>query len=183
VWINRRPYIVRLNDPTVSTRKIMGKRLVRSMSAAAAGGVPGGSAARIREKRPPHGDHDGTDPVERCGTRRDNYEGERFVGYDAGKRCDGAAAGSRGAPLYRTMRFIISICLILVLASGLGLPADSAAQDGGITLDQAVKRIKSNRDVRVLSAQRVTRNGQLMYRIKVLTGNGRVRYIWVDPGG
>ena len=78
---------------------------------------------------------------------------------------------------------IVSICLILVLASGLGLPADSAAQDGTITLDQAVKRIKSNRDVRVLSAQRVTRNGQPMYRIKVLTGNGRVRYIWVDPGG
>lgn len=81
------------------------------------------------------------------------------------------------------MRLIICVCLILVLASGLGLPADSAAQDGGITLDQAVKQIKRNRDVRVLSAQRVTRNGQPMYRIKVLTGNGRVRYVWVDPGG
>ena len=81
------------------------------------------------------------------------------------------------------MRLIVCLCLSFVLASGLGMPVDSAAQQSGLTLDQAVKRIKSNRDVKVLSAERVTRNGQPMYRIKVLTGDGRVRYIWVDAGG
>lgn len=81
------------------------------------------------------------------------------------------------------MRLIVSICLIFVLALGLGLPAVSPAQQGGLTLDQAVKRIKDSRDVKVLSAKRVTRNGQPMYRIKVLTGNGRVKYIWVNAGG
>lgn len=52
-----------------------------------------------------------------------------------------------------------------------------------MSLDQAVKRIKDSRDVKVLSAERVTRNGQPMYRIKVLTKQGRVKYIWVNAGG
>lgn len=77
------------------------------------------------------------------------------------------------------MRLIVSLCLIFVL----GLPAVSAAQQGGMSLDQAVKRIKDSRDVKVLSAERVTRNGQPMYRIKVLTEQGRVKYIWVKAGG
>lgn len=77
------------------------------------------------------------------------------------------------------MRLIVSLCLIFVL----GLPAVSAAQQGGMSLDQAVKRIKDSRDVKVLSAERVTRNGQPMYRIKVLTKQGRVKYIWVKAGG
>lgn len=77
------------------------------------------------------------------------------------------------------MRLIVSLCLIFVL----GLPGVSAAQQGGMSLDQAVKRIKDSRDVKVLSAERVTRNGEPMYRIKVLTRQGRVKYIWVKAGG
>lgn len=76
------------------------------------------------------------------------------------------------------MRLIVCLILICVM----GLPAVSAAQQGGISLDQAVKRIKEQRDVKVLSAERVSRDGRPMYRIKVLTGNGRVKYIWVNPG-
>lgn len=77
------------------------------------------------------------------------------------------------------MRLIICLCLIGLL----GLPVVSAAaQDGGVSLDQAVKRIKDRKDVRVLSAERVQTEGKLMYRIKVLTSDGRVRNIWVDPG-
>jgi len=79
------------------------------------------------------------------------------------------------------MRLIVCLCLSLVLS--LGLPAVSSAQQGGISLDQAVKRIKDRGDVKVLSAKRVNRNGQPMYRIKVVTGDGRVKYVWVDPGG
>ncbi|HSH42893.1 MAG TPA: PepSY domain-containing protein [Arenicellales bacterium] len=77
------------------------------------------------------------------------------------------------------MRLIICLCLVLSLA----LPAVSTAQQGGISLDQAVKQIKNRGDVKVLSATRVNRNGQLMYRIKVVTADGRVKYVWVDPGG
>lgn len=77
------------------------------------------------------------------------------------------------------MRLIVSLCLIFVL----GLPAVSAAQQDGVTLDQAVKRVKDKHDVKVLSAERVVRDGEPQYRIKVLTGNGRVKYIWVDAGG
>jgi uncharacterized membrane protein YkoI len=77
------------------------------------------------------------------------------------------------------MRLILCLCLIF----SLGLPVNAAAQQSGMTLDQAVKRIKAERDVKVLSAERTTRNGQPVYRIKVLTGSGRVKYIWVDAGG
>lgn len=77
------------------------------------------------------------------------------------------------------MRLIICLCLVLSLI----LPAVSTAQQGGISLDQAVKQIKNRGDVKVLSAKRVNRNGQLMYRIKVVTADGRVKYVWVDPGG
>ena len=77
------------------------------------------------------------------------------------------------------MRLIACLCLIAALA----IPAISPAQQGGLTLDQAVKRIKDQRDVKVLAAEQVIRNGKTMYRIKVLTGSGRVKYIWVDAGG
>lgn len=71
------------------------------------------------------------------------------------------------------------MCLVFLL----GLPAAAPAQQGGISLDEAVKRIKDSRDVKVLSARRMNRNGEPVYRIKVLTRDGRVKYIWVDAGG
>lgn len=79
----------------------------------------------------------------------------------------------------KNMRLITCLCLILAL----GLPAVPAAQQDGTSLDEAVKRIKDRNDVRVLSAERVSSNGKTMYRIKVLTSDGRVKNIWVDPGG
>lgn len=81
------------------------------------------------------------------------------------------------------MRPIIRQCLIAVLVCGLGLPAVAAAQEGGISLDQAVKRIKDQRDVKVLSAETVTRDGERVHSIKVLTRDGRVKYVWVNAGG
>lgn len=75
------------------------------------------------------------------------------------------------------MRLIISLCLILALS----LPGIASAQ--GTSLDEAVKRIKERDDVRVLSAERVNVDGKQMYRIKILTGEGRVKNVWVDPGG
>jgi len=75
----------------------------------------------------------------------------------------------------------LTACLLLVLF--LGMPLPSAAQQNGLSLEQAVKRVKKQSDVRVLSAERVRSEGRTMYRIKVLTPNGRVKHIWVDPAG
>lgn len=76
------------------------------------------------------------------------------------------------------MRLIVCICLLFTL----GLPAAASADKSGTTLDEAVKRIKAKPNVRVLSAERVKVDDKPMYRIKVLTGDGRVKYVWVDPG-
>ena len=75
-----------------------------------------------------------------------------------------------------------SILYAILLICALALPGVAASQDG-LSLDEAVKRVKSQRDVRVLSAETVQSDGKRMYRIKVLTGEGRVKYVWVDPGG
>lgn len=77
------------------------------------------------------------------------------------------------------MKLIISIFLIAALL----LPGAAAAQQDRLSLDDAVQRIKSQRDVRVLSAETVNDNGGTVYRIKVLTDDGRVKYIKVDPNG
>jgi uncharacterized membrane protein YkoI len=87
------------------------------------------------------------------------------------------------------MRFIVNLvfalvfALVLAVVLTLGVAEVSMAQQGGPTLDEVVKRIKSERNVRVLSAERVTVEGRPMYRIKVLTGDGRVKSIWVNAGG
>jgi len=81
------------------------------------------------------------------------------------------------------MRLIVCVSLVSMLLVGVGGPPSASAQQDGLTLEQAVKRVKARGDVKVLSAERVTRDGQPMYRIKVLTGNGRVRYVWVNAGG
>jgi len=71
----------------------------------------------------------------------------------------------------------------LFLAAALLLPGVVAAQNGGLSLEEAVQRIKSRGDVRVLSAETVNDNGRTVYRIKVLTDDGRVKYIQVNPDG
>lgn len=78
------------------------------------------------------------------------------------------------------MRLTTCLCLLFLLSVPAVVPA---AQQDGVSLDQAVKRIKDRGDVRVLSAERVRTDGKLMYRIKVLTSDGRVKNVWVDPGG
>jgi len=81
------------------------------------------------------------------------------------------------------MRLIACICLLtLTLSFTLGVPAATAANNNGTTLDEAVKRMKAKPGVRVLAAERVTKDGKTFYRIKILTGDGRVKYVWIDPG-
>ena len=85
------------------------------------------------------------------------------------------------------MRLIVRTCLVLALVLSLvlslGLPAASMAeQQNGPSLEDVVKGIKSNSNVRVLSAERVTVDDQPKFKIKILTKGGRVKTIWVNAG-
>ena len=52
--------------------------------------------------------------------------------------------------------------------------------NGGISLDQAIaKARKSNKD-KVLSAETIRKNGRKIYRIKILTKDGRVKRTRID---
>lgn len=77
---------------------------------------------------------------------------------------------------------LLTLTLFLSLVFFVGVPAATAADKSGTTLDEAVKHIKAKPGVRVLAAERVTKEGKKYYRIKVLTSDGRVKYIWIDPG-
>ena len=94
-----------------------------------------------------------------------------------------------------TSRRLISCWLILLLAT---LPAAGSAlaaphhyyrmliaknghnNNGGISLDQAIaKARKSNKD-KVLSAETIQKDGRKIYRIKILTKDGRVKRTRID---
>lgn len=50
----------------------------------------------------------------------------------------------------------------------------------GYTLEQAVAKVRAEVPGRILSAETVTREGRVIYRIKVLTEDGRVTVIEID---
>jgi len=77
------------------------------------------------------------------------------------------------------MKSIVCLTLIAILA----IPVMAGAQQDRLTLDQAVQRVKSQGNARVLSAETIEIDGRSVHRIKVLTDAGRVKYIQVDPGG
>jgi uncharacterized membrane protein YkoI len=53
----------------------------------------------------------------------------------------------------------------------------------GISLDQAIQRIRRETGGRILAADTVRNGGGLTYRIKVLMPDGRVRVFYVDARG
>lgn len=59
--------------------------------------------------------------------------------------------------------------------------AQSRADDPRNRLPEAVSRIERETGGRVLSAERRTRGGREVSRIKVYTPEGRVRIMWDDP--
>lgn len=59
--------------------------------------------------------------------------------------------------------------------------AQSRAEDPRNRLPEAVNRIERETGGRVLSAERRTRGGREVSRIKVFTPEGRVRIMWDDP--
>ncbi|HSH28283.1 MAG TPA: hypothetical protein VK971_00125 [Thiohalobacter sp.] len=89
------------------------------------------------------------------------------------------------------IRRILMPALFGVLLAGLAEPAPaqpprdrpSAERPGGDPgLDRAVAEIERRTGGRVLSAERVDRDGREAYRIKLLTRDGHVRVIWRDAG-
>jgi uncharacterized membrane protein YkoI len=50
----------------------------------------------------------------------------------------------------------------------------------GVSLDEAVSRVRRQTDGKILSAETIVVEGRNVHRIKVLTGKGRVRRLQVD---
>lgn len=59
-------------------------------------------------------------------------------------------------------------------------PRGEAAQRAGISLDEAVARVRRDTGGRVLAAEAREDRGRTVYRIKVLLPNGSVRVVNVD---
>ena len=55
-----------------------------------------------------------------------------------------------------------------------------AARDNGVSLDEAVARVKQQTNGRILTAETTERKGKPVHRIKVLLPNGSVRVMYVD---
>jgi uncharacterized membrane protein YkoI len=56
----------------------------------------------------------------------------------------------------------------------------SHKESRGISLDEAVSRVRQQSDGRILSAETVRSNGRRVHRIKVLSRDGRVSRVDVD---
>ena len=93
-----------------------------------------------------------------------------------------------------TQRVKFTLCLFAALLMTAALAPVEARRDGqserhesrearrqdGLSLDEAVARVRSDTGGRVLSAQAREERGGTTYRIKVLLPNGAVRVLSVD---
>ncbi|MDX2456656.1 MAG: PepSY domain-containing protein [Gammaproteobacteria bacterium] len=94
-----------------------------------------------------------------------------------------------------TSRWLITDWLILLLATLLATapvladrlhhPRMLIAQrghvdNGGISLDEAVAKARRHKKDKVLSAETIRVDGRKVYRIKILTKNGRVKRTRID---
>jgi uncharacterized membrane protein YkoI len=79
--------------------------------------------------------------------------------------------------------------LIILLAAGAvvtealgfpGGPVHVAQANGGISLDEAVSRVRRQTQGKILSAETVRSDGRSVHRIKVLTQDGRVERLLID---
>ena len=75
---------------------------------------------------------------------------------------------------------LVAVLLASSPASALGSASAYLAAAGGLTLEQAVARIRREHGGRVVSATEGVRDGRAGYRVRVLTESGRVRTFWVD---
>ena len=56
----------------------------------------------------------------------------------------------------------------------------SHSEKRGISLDEAVSRVRRQSDDNILSAETVRVDGRRVHRIKVLTSQGRVKHVQID---
>ena len=70
-----------------------------------------------------------------------------------------------------------------LLAVVLGLPAAPAFAQRALNLQEAVERVQQETGGKILSAETVRIGRQKMFRIKVLTPDGRVRVVQVPAAG
>lgn len=75
------------------------------------------------------------------------------------------------------------ILLILIISWSLSVYSLSPETEESISLEQAAKIVKKRTGGEVLSAEKRTVDGRLLYRIKILTPKGRVRSVYIDPLG
>ena len=54
------------------------------------------------------------------------------------------------------------------------------AENGGVSMDEAVRRARQQHQGKVLSAETVRVDGRKVYRIKILTKDGRVKRVHID---
>lgn len=83
--------------------------------------------------------------------------------------------------------------MLLVLPLLMAAPLVSAAQTqshiarplpalkkSAMTLEQAIQRVRGRYQAKVLSASEIQSRGPLVYQVKILLPNGRVRTVFVD---
>ena len=94
------------------------------------------------------------------------------------------------APCMATLRhyhpFMFASCRRLsplMLALALALPAAPAAAQRAVNLQEAVERVQQETGGKILSAETVRIGRQKMFRIKVLTPDGRVRVVQIPAAG
>lgn len=86
---------------------------------------------------------------------------------------------------------LITVWLTLLLAAGpviaapfhhfpLQLAQRDNAGNSGISLDEAVAQARQHNKGKVLSAETIRVDGRKVYRIKILTKNGRVKRTQID---
>ncbi|MBT1451725.1 PepSY domain-containing protein [Glaciecola sp. XM2] len=73
---------------------------------------------------------------------------------------------------------ILLLMMTLAFASVLWVPAHASASD--VTMRQAVTMVKKQYPGKILSTATLNRNEQTIYRIKVVTRDGRVIFVRVN---
>ena len=94
-------------------------------------------------------------------------------------------ASSRAFFLFMALVFGLNVAATADMRRGFvsERPAERAARGGRppVSLDNAVQNIRDRKRGRVLSADSVRRKGRDVHRIKILTDEGRVRNLYMDP--
>jgi uncharacterized membrane protein YkoI len=78
--------------------------------------------------------------------------------------------------------FALAVCPALFLSPNAqaGRLSGPEGHGGQISLDRAVEQVRQSTGGRILGAETVDRGGKVVYRIKVLTRDGQVRYVYVE---